>query len=170
MPKRLAIPAPRCPPTVPPRIECASCHRVVLTGCEPAVLWGSQGWCTGCWFQDANRMGKVSQQAPLCGPDALPADCSLTTRFRIARIPPNLVGHLASRRFRRHRLRLPRPSAHRTRSPQLALSAYREEPDMAPINPHSDHESFHSTNLPIVYHPARDYAGRHRADLPHVRS
>ena len=88
MPKRLAIPAPRCPPTVPPRIECASCHRVVLTGREPAVLWGDQGWCTGCWFQDTNRMGQVSQQAPLCSPDAhSAADRSFTTRFRIARIP-----------------------------------------------------------------------------------
>ena len=54
------------PPSVPARIECRTCGREVRTGCEPAVLWEEQGWCTDCWFQGSNRVGATHQQVPLC--------------------------------------------------------------------------------------------------------
>jgi hypothetical protein len=61
----------RQPAAVPSQIECAACGREVHTGREPAVLWESLGWCTGCWFQGPNRLGQAYQQVPRCGFDPL---------------------------------------------------------------------------------------------------
>lgn len=59
------------PRVVPRQFACAACGRHVWTGREPAVLWDTRGWCTGCWFQGPNRLGQAHQQVPMRGFDPL---------------------------------------------------------------------------------------------------